>query len=149
METTGAIDLVTADAEGPTRWGNQLNGNQLTRSSAVSISACWPHSLGQSVEWKLGVCLTPSSFSLSRPHSLGQSVEWKLFSGEPRRVGLCDTRPHSLGQSVEWKQVVEDTPGGASIEGPHSLGQSVEWKPPMLPTIRMLVTWAPLAGAIS
>ena len=39
----------------------------------------------------------------SRPHSLGQSVEWKLAVGAAIAVEVNSSRPHSLGQSVEWK----------------------------------------------
>ena len=94
-----------------------------------------------------------------RPHSLGQSVEWKLGSGSLVMVDFY--WPHSLGQSVEWKRHREDlllcpcfslgpTRWGNQLNGnaispapidglplikPHSLGQSVEWKlqkPPRL-----------------
>ena len=37
---------------GPTRWGNQLNGNYDALNLNVLLLDCWPHSLGQSVEWK-------------------------------------------------------------------------------------------------
>ena len=37
---------------GPTRWGNQLNGNYDTPLAVSLCSIMWPHSLGQSVEWK-------------------------------------------------------------------------------------------------
>ena len=36
---------------GPTRWGNQLNGNN-KYTAAAKRQVSWPHSLGQSVEWK-------------------------------------------------------------------------------------------------
>ena len=38
---------------GPTRWGNQLNGNNFPVLSVINWEGRWPHSLGQSVEWKL------------------------------------------------------------------------------------------------
>ena len=38
---------------GPTRWGNQLNGNQTEYiNGLIREEEKWPHSLGQSVEWK-------------------------------------------------------------------------------------------------
>ena len=40
-------------SEGPTRWGNQLNGNNDAYVLGIPIVIRWPHSLGQSVEWKL------------------------------------------------------------------------------------------------
>ncbi len=35
----------------PTRWGNQLNGNN-SASAWIRSRSCSPHSLGKSVEWK-------------------------------------------------------------------------------------------------
>ena len=63
----------------------------------------WPHSLGQSVEWKRSIVLAEGD-RFWGPHSLGQSVEWKLFKV---LVGSLETilGPHSLGQSVEWKHL--------------------------------------------
>ena len=86
------------------------------------------------------------------PHSLGQSVEWKLILNQD--FGDREVGPHSLGQSVEWKPVNVGTGFGVGFEGwawPHSLGQSVEWKPQtqlITPQQQKRVV-APLAGAIS
>ena len=68
--------------QGPTRWGNQLNGNHRCLESG-HLAALW----------------------LVRPHSLGQSVEWKLSKAvvKPRSLFAQEPGPHSLGQSVEWK----------------------------------------------
>ena len=77
METTNRNYGVRHEIppEGPTRWGNQLNGNMVMVSpNALQVS--WPHSLGQSVEWKHFLTLLASGLEC-RPHSLGQSVEWK------------------------------------------------------------------------
>ena len=88
-----------------------------------------PHSLGQSVEWKLakggfcGFCYA----NLHRPHSLGQSVEWKPSIANA--TWLSVKGPHSLGQSVEWKRSFGGKPSRDTEMRPHSLGQSVEWKP--------------------
>ena len=59
----------------------------------LAFTPSWPHSLGQSVEWKLTLELKRSDVELCRPHSLGQSVEWKRFlSSLARWLGLGPTR---------------------------------------------------------
>jgi hypothetical protein len=63
------------DLQVPTRWGNQLNGNENRRQSS-GLEERRPYSLGKSVEWK--------------PPTLGKSLE----------LDIC---PYSLGKSVEWK----------------------------------------------
>ena len=83
------------DCLGPTRWGNQLNGNKYrVEDPFENTIEIGPHSLGQSVEWKLLLAfqLKPNDY---RPHSLGQSVEWKLAFHRVRRdhcVGVGPTR---------------------------------------------------------
>ena len=43
----------SAGVGGPTRWGNQLNGNHYFKLTIAYLYPCpGPHSLGQSVEWK-------------------------------------------------------------------------------------------------
>ena len=50
------VFLLRESFHGPTRWGNQLNGN-LAESVAKTPVNRGPHSLGQSVEWKLVIMI--------------------------------------------------------------------------------------------
>ena len=118
-----AHEPVHLSCQGPTRWGNQLNGNTAVLSLAGEFSK--PHSLGQSVEWKpilLEVYVLPIQsptrwgnqlngnsikvFSLGNPSSTGSPTRWGNQLNGNCHVLDCkntDIKPHSLGQSVEWK----------------------------------------------
>ena len=140
-----------ATCDGPTRWGNQLNGNY---RPGVPRLPNWkgPHSLGQSVEWKPSkseVAHEPVHLSCQGPTRWGNQL-----NGNTAVLSLAGefSKPHSLGQSVEWKPILLEvyvlpiqspTRWGNQLNGnmvvtvctspvpdrrPHSLGQSVEWK---------------------
>ena len=138
--------------KGPTRWGNQLNGNptRIPSLSAKDTNASGPHSLGQSVEWKLLSVIRiiyrsrgPTRWgnqlngNLSRycrysvtilgPTRWGNQLNGNFVFAECPQLATTKARPHSLGQSVEWKPSIANATW-LSVKGPHSLGQSVEWK---------------------
>ena len=71
--------------QGPTRWGNQLNGNLegrvRMRSLPIAGQGSGPHSLGQSVEWKL------NKLSRAIVWAKGGPTRWgNQLNGNPRLV---------------------------------------------------------------
>ena len=97
-------DWTTVDM-GPTRWGNQLNGNNIDVLFGRKYSCNGPHSLGQSVEWKPFFSVRPLVFfALPRgPTRWGNQLNGNSNRFDPN--GTLSKRPHSLGQSVEWKLI--------------------------------------------
>ena len=67
------------------------------------------------------------SFSSGRPHSLGQSVEWKLGSPSSDTSHLEIKGPTRWGNQLNGNRNSYLPEGGRQYR-PHSLGQSVEWK---------------------
>ena len=61
----------------PTRWGNQLNGNLCCMLCLVF--SLWRAPLAGAISWMETINLMPPFVDRSKPHSLGQSVEWKLY----------------------------------------------------------------------
>ena len=64
------------------------------------------------------------------PHSLGQSVEWKLSRSLLHLWLLLDEGPTRWGNQLNGNfsdKIIEDSAKLLSLR-PHSLGQSVEWK---------------------
>ena len=186
-------------SRGPTRWGNQLNGNP----RCFLRSGCWshgPHSLGQSVEWKQGRCLIPQTrYMCGRgPTRWGNQLNGNGFRAllvlvwppGPTRWGNqlngnCEIAPPltpcviptlgptrwgnqlngnvktgrhpgrllAMGPTRWGNQLNGNCPSTLAthslVEWPHSLGQSVEWKLGVTEVDLNVPAVAPLAGAIS
>ena len=125
METDKASGAKPSSPEGPTRWGNQLNGNYILALSWDQPCPRGPTRWGNQLNGNiLGFVLSP--LGLTGPTRWGNQL-----NGNP---------------SIIFKALPTSW-----FSWPHSLGQSVEWKLLQEPFDRFtwVVAVAPLAGAIS
>ena len=113
-----------ATALGPTRWGNQLNGNPPTAETEVFELSLGPTRWGNQLNGNTDYFID-SRDTTGWPHSLGQSVEWKHFL-----IRNC---------CMPFKLKTGPTRWGNQLNG-NSIGAFA---------ILAIVLEAPLAGAIS
>ena len=70
----------------PTRWGNQLNGNKCGTLAVLHRTLKWPHSLGQSVEWKPEISHAAQGlpeFSWAGPTRWGNQLNGNSIDSSP------------------------------------------------------------------
>jgi hypothetical protein len=110
----------------PTRWGNQLNGNQ-SQYELHGLQPC-PHSLGKPIEWKPR---TPASNMLvvaDRPHSLGKPIEWKHILRYEDAQLPPPSVPTRWGNQLNGNSSDSADSIASRMKCPHSLGKPIEWK---------------------
>ena len=95
--------LVLVWPPGPTRWGNQLNGN------TNNLRARPPKILSGPTRWGNQLNGNSDNFCICVPNRggptrWGNQLNGNLNAKLGRTEGVGASRPHSLGQSVEWKQ---------------------------------------------
>ena len=145
METSGGRVTVTPTPRGPTRWGNQLNGN------LVSV---WPASrvliapLAGAISWMETLGLGLKMILRREPHSLGQSVEWKplgLYSFSSQT-----SLEAPLAGAISWMETALAMSSLKSFGIAAPLAGAISWMETMETLWHLFDSaWAPLAGAIS
>ena len=66
----------------PTRWGNQLNGNNVKFSRQLVADILCPHSLGKSVEWKPDRSVPPPAYAFYVPTRWGNQLNGNVTANK-------------------------------------------------------------------